>query len=173
MVSFISKKQHVEKKSSPKGRGGSERLRRGSEIRYHANLLLQLKQEHRQLLAHYSEIEMALREGRIKPFASHLKRFREQFSQHMLMEDSRLYLYLDRMFDEPGSREKELVRRFRQEMEGLGAAIMTWLDGCLMESLDPDNIERVEEVLATIEAALSDRIRREEGQLFPLYRAGL
>lgn len=170
MFSFIPKKQGVGKGRESRASGSKPRVNRGSEVRYHANLLLQLKQEHRQLLATYSELELLLHNEEYRSFASYLKRFREQLAQHLLMEDARLYLYLDRMFDEPGNRDREMIRHFRKEMEGIGGAIMTWLDGCFEQRPSADSRDHLEELLTTIEAALIDRIDREESILFPLYR---
>lgn len=140
----------------------------GTTIRYSPELINNLKSDHQRLLALYTEIKSHFEHGRYKKVVEKLGEFRTALTSHLLTENVRLYVYLDRQFsaDETNS---ELIRGFRKEMDGIGRIAMNFLRKYEELGVDSELSERFSEDLATIGKVLSERITREEQTLYALY----
>lgn len=140
----------------------------GTGIRYSPTLIDELKNDHRQLLATYMVIKAAFDRGDYVTVSAKLNEFRLGLQGHLLTENVRFYIYLDRVHghDEMNS---DLIRGFRKEMDGIGRAALNFLKKYEMIGVDKELAGAFAKDFAEIGTVLGERIEREESTLYPLY----
>jgi iron-sulfur cluster repair protein YtfE (RIC family) len=142
----------------------------GTQIGYHPQLIQELEHDHQQLLAVFTQITAAHKAGDLSKTASLLNNFRSGLSAHLLKENVRLYIYLERaLAKDPSSHA--LVHQFRTEMDGIGKAVLDFLARYRHIADDPSLAGSFGADLAAIGNVLVQRIRSEEDTLYPLYLA--
>lgn len=140
----------------------------GTSIRYSAALVERLVRDHRGMLERFGAIRSAARAGRFDEVVPLLERFRVDLHGHLLVENVRLYVYLEHtLADDPVSHA--LMHEFRHDMDGIGKEVVAFFarhdrlgDDPALAGTFPADLERVG-------ALLVDRIQREEEILYPLY----
>lgn len=137
-------------------------------IRYSPELIDNLKSDHKDLLALYTAIKADFEQQEYTKVVEKLADLRTALTSHLLTENVRLYVYLDRQFstDEINS---ELIRSFRREIDGISRIAMNFLEKYEELGVDADLAARFSEELATISKVLSKRIAKEEQVLYALY----
>ena len=142
----------------------------GTEIRYSPTLINELQSDHQQLLGVYMAIKASFEAGDYPTVSEKLNEFRTGLQGHLLTENVRLYIYLDRMLgqDEMNS---ELIRNFRREMDGIGKTVLNFLKKYDAIGVDKDLAPSFGKDFAAIGAVLTERIKKEESVLYPLYMA--
>lgn len=140
----------------------------GTAIRYHPELIDQLKSDHQTLLGLYGEIQAAFDAGDYTTVSEKLDTFRSELQGHLLTENVRLYIYLDHCLasDETNS---ELIRSFRHEMDGIAKVAMNFLKKYEAIGVDKELAGAFAKDFATIGQVLGQRIQKEERVLYPLY----
>lgn len=140
----------------------------GTEIRYHPELIDQLKSDHQALLGLYGEIKTAFDAGDYATVSQKLDALRSGLQGHLLTENVRLYIYLDRCLanDETNS---DLIRGFRREMDGIAKVAMNFLKKYEAIGVDKELAGAFAKDFATIGQVLGARIQKEEQVLYPLY----
>ncbi len=142
----------------------------GTDIAYDPELVDSLKGDHQALLVIFNNITAAFKKENYTKVAGELKEFRTLLQSHLLTENVRFYIYLQRQL--AGSHlDTELILGFRKEMDGIGRAVIRFLDK--YESIDTDTAltASFEGELTQIGQVLGERIKKEEEVLYPLYRA--
>lgn len=142
----------------------------GTEIRYSPTLINELQIDHQQLLVLYMAIKSSFEAGDYPTVSEKLNEFRTGLQGHLLTENVRLYIYLDRMLgqDEMNS---ELIRSFRREMDGIGKAVLNFLKKYEAIGVDKDLAPSFAKDFSAIGVVLTERIKKEESVLYPLYMA--
>lgn len=109
----------------------------GTEIRYSPTLIDELKKDHKQLLATYTAIRSSFESGDYRAVSAKLNEFRIGLQGHLLTENVRFYVHLDRIHgqDEMNS---DLIRSFRREMDGIGRAALNYLKKYEMIGVDKE-----------------------------------
>jgi hypothetical protein len=140
----------------------------GTAIHYHPELIGKLKQDHQALLALFGSIQAAFAAGRLQEVAGHLDAFRTGIQSHLLIENVRLYIYLEHQLagDEASH---QLIHDFRHEMDGIGKAVVGFLAKYKDLSVDTNLVASFGRDLEAVGKVLVDRIQREETTLYPLY----
>lgn len=140
----------------------------GSEIRYSPTLVDELKNDHKNLVNLYLAIKTDFDNGNYQAVSAKLNQFRSGLQGHLLTENVRFYIYIDRVHgqDEMNS---ELIRGFRREMDGIGRAALNFLTKYEMIGVDKELASAFAADFAAIGAVLTERIRKEESVLYPLY----
>ena len=140
----------------------------GTEIRYDPALVNNLQQEHQQLLGIYAAVKQAFDAGDYQTVSMRLNEFRAALQNHLLTENIRLYIYLDRQLagDEVTS---ELIRGFRREMDSIGKTVLNFLKKYEAIGVDSDLAAAFLHDFEAIGKVFVDRIEREEVTLYPLY----
>lgn len=140
----------------------------GTAIRYHPELIDRLKADHRSLLELFGQIKQAFGDGRPAEAAALLNRFRGALQDHLLVENVRLYVYLEHLL-RPDAASYTLIHEFRHEMDGIGKAATAFLskyarlaDEAALQGTFLAELDAVGQVLV-------ERIRREESVLYPMY----
>lgn len=140
----------------------------GTEIRYSPDLIGELTGEHRQLLELYGDIRAVFEQEKFEAVSELLDHFRGILQGHLLTENIRLYIYLERNF----SRDEinaELIREFRREMDGIGKTVMNFLRKYEAIGVDRDLAAAFGRDFDELGKVLTRRIEREESTLYPLY----
>lgn len=162
MFSFFKRKQNTGTETPPPVNAPN------THIRYDSKLIESLEADHRILLSHYQRIVDKTAEQRFKEVMAELGQFKTLFHSHILVENVKLYVYLNRTLD--GQQQSAaLVKEMRREMRHIGKAVNQFIDryddwpwSSEMEGQFADELEQ-------IGAALSARIQTEEERLYPLY----
>lgn len=141
----------------------------GTEIRYHPELIKQLKADHQAVFNLYQEIKTALEQDKLESVAEKLTIFQTQLHDHLLNENVRLYAYLEACFAHD-STQHELIRGFRQEMNGIAKNARGFLKKYAELAEKPELHAHFMPELNATWGVFADRLRREEQNLYPLYR---
>jgi len=138
------------------------------EIRYSATLVEELKRDHQLLFAAYGAIKEHFDRNDFAAVSQQLHDFRFDLHNHLISENVRLYIYLGRITSH--DQEKyALVRKFRQEMEGIGKTALRLLKKYETLNINQELAKPFAEDFAAIGAILTERVRNEESVLYPLY----
>ncbi len=140
----------------------------GTAIHYHPELIGKLKQDHQALLALFGSIQTAFMEGRLQTVVGHLDTFRTGIQSHLLIENVRLYIYLEHQLADDET-SYQLIHDFRHEMDGIGKAVVGFLAKYKDLSVDTNLVASFGRDLEAVGKVLVDRIQREEATLYPLY----
>lgn len=139
-----------------------------TQIQYNPGLIQQLKADHRKLLDIYGGIKPAFDAGDYALVSQRLDEFRRGLHGHLLTENVRMYVYLNRHLagDESNS---NLIHGFRREMDGIGKVVMSFLKKYETIGVDIGLADAFAKDFASIGAVLVERIEKEEQVLYPLY----
>lgn len=140
----------------------------GTTIQYNPDLILQLTKEHKQLLTMFGEIRIAFERGDYKKTVQKLNEFRSAFQAHLLVENVRLYIFLERSFANDET-SYELIRSLRREMDGIARTALAFLEKYETIGIDKDVETSFARDVDTIGTILMHRIDSEEQALYPLY----
>lgn len=140
----------------------------GTQIHYNPDLVAQLQKDHQELLALYGKIKERFDQGDYKGVTQLLNVFRQALQGHLLTENIRLYIYLERSMDND-ELNSDLVRGFRREMDGIAKVAMAFLKKYEMIGVDAELAKPFAAEFANLGQVLVERINREEGTLYPLY----
>jgi len=163
------------KKKSAQGSSGSNPQQEaqyqtapGTEIRYSPELVDMLKEDHQKMLALYGEIKAAFEAKDYPGVSGMLEKLKSSLQSHLLTENVRLYIYLDRCLanDQTNS---ELIRGFRREMDDIAKVAMSFINKYSAIGVDEDLASHFDKDFATIGKVLEERITKEEMILYPLY----
>lgn len=146
----------------------SARTAPGTEIHYHPDLIDQLKNDHQDLLGIFGGIKSSFEAGDYGKTAKTLADFRSALQGHLLTENVRLYIYLERCLSND-EMNYDLMRELRREMDGIGRTAMGFLKKYETIGIDKDLAASFAKDLDTIGSVLVQRINKEESVLYPLY----
>ncbi len=154
--------------ASPSGQPAVGGSAPGTAINYSAELVEKLKSDHVQLVSRFEAIRRAFAARDYAAAAAGLEAFRAAIQAHLLLENVRLYIYLEHQLAQDRA-SFELIHEFRREMDGIGKAVMGFLDKYRRIEADPRLLPAFAEELDAVGAVLVSRIEREEATLYPLY----
>lgn len=139
-----------------------------ARLQYHPELIETFKQDHAKLLKLFSAIHTFAEHGDVKRTAEYLMDFRFALQGHLLTENVRLYVYLERQLGNDSS-TYELIHSFRHEMDAIGKAVVHFLEQYRELETHPHLLQTFITDLDAIGKVLVKRIRNEEEILYPLY----
>lgn len=152
----------------PAAPAAPEKAAPGTAIRFHPELVAELKHDHQVLLTLFASIQAAFKDGRLQAVVEHLDAFRTSIQSHLLKENVRLYIYLEHQLASDET-SHQLIHDFRHEMDGIGKAVVAFLAKYKDLSVDGNLVASFGRDLEAVGKVLVDRIRREEETLYPLY----
>jgi len=179
MFGWLKKKEEP-KKSAPIIPPAEQRQRGFSRARYDANLVINLKNDHQELLTIYKSIMQNLDRQNYKPhmqgldqqiFASInelLGEFGTALKTHLLKEHVELYIYLEQILAKD-RHAYELMHSLRLEMDEISAGVMGFLNTYHASPVSTETAENFRRDFKKIGQVLASRIKREEESLYPLY----
>lgn len=140
----------------------------GTRIQYNPELIEHFKEDHSKLLKLFSAIHTFAEHRDVKRTAEYLMDFRFALQGHLLTENVRLYVYLERKLGNDPS-TYELIHGFRHEMDTIGKAVVHFLEQYRELETHPHLLQTFITDLDAIGKVLVKRIRNEEEILYPLY----
>lgn len=140
----------------------------GTQIRYSADLIASLQNDHQTLLSLYGDIQAAFEDKRYTDVSAMLTTLRSGLNAHLLTENVRLYIYLDRSLATDAT-SSELIHGFRKEMDEIAKVALGFLRKYEAIGVDADLADHFAADFATIGKVLVERIQKEENTLYPLY----
>lgn len=140
----------------------------GTEIRYSPDLIASLQSDHQGILKLYGEIESAFKEKRYSDVSTMLGSFKSGLNAHLLTENVRLYIYLERSLANDTT-SSELIHSFRKEMDDIAKVALNFLKKYETIGVDEQLASHFATDFATIGKVLVERIQKEESTLYPLY----
>ena len=167
MFGFFSKKSKAEPNEN-KSNTDNYAAAPGTEIRYAPDLVDNLKNDHQTLLSLYGEIQADFDNQDYPAVSNKLEKFKSGLQGHLLTENVRLYIYLDRSLAHDPT-NGELIRGFRREMDDIAKVAMKFLNKYSAIGVDADLAKHFADDFATIGQVLGERIQKEESVLYPLY----
>ncbi len=140
----------------------------GMNIHYNPDLIEGMKADHVNLLNIYTDIQAASEAKNFKKVAIYLDNFRTGLEDHLLKENTSLYIYLAHLL-KGDAMNSELITKFRKEMDGIASVALKFL--AKYESIGEDSNlhECFSKEFANIGKVLGARIKREEKTLYTLY----
>lgn len=139
-----------------------------SRFNYSAHLIPGLKGDHGELLKLYAELERMAIEGRFASIPASLGTFKSKLDVHLLNENLHFYCYVEEKA--LGERDRELIRGFRAEMNGISRSVLNFVKVYRQAGVHPANGQTFLSELRQIGGLLVTRIEREEKELYSLYR---
>jgi hypothetical protein len=136
--------------------------------RYDAGLVANLRNDHRELAAMYGQLGQSVRDGDYTRMSNALLAFRTRLEAHLLMENVRLYAYLEQTLADDGH-HAAIVGEFRREMKDLVARALRFVQLYQQAGVSSANVDEFMREYDEIGKLLMARVEREEGGLYPLY----
>lgn len=141
----------------------------GGALRYDAELIPRLTQEHRTLLSLFSAIEQSHEAGDLSFVQRSLREFNEALHTHLLAENVRFYAYVKEGLAQD-VKGLETMTAFWKEMQAIAKQVIAFIGKYEDSTFTPDRRVAFEGDLKAIGLALATRIRQEEERLYILYR---
>ncbi|MCM2251873.1 MAG: hemerythrin domain-containing protein [Ramlibacter sp.] len=147
---------------------GEARLRPGHSLSYDPALVDSLKDDHQDLVHIFQGIDSACRALDFSGCMESLRRFRSRFTDHLIVENTRFYLYVKHAMEASDPASAQLARDFQHEMHQIARVVTSFVD---KYSVDEEVLKGAAfaQELQAIGRALAERIEREEKALYPLY----
>ncbi len=138
---------------------------------YDFSLIGALESDHEQILTLYNK---ALKKAREKEFASlqlTLVEFATAFTNHIQVEDERLYGYLKTLASIKSPIEQKVVGEFSSEMKNISISVFSFFSQSPYIPVNENTIDNFIEEFKQMGTLLKDRIEREEKILYPIYNS--
>lgn len=148
--------------------GGEARLRPGRALTYDPSLVESLLDDHQALVQIFQRVDAACREFKFAECNEALRQFRSRFTDHLIVENTRFYLYVKHAMQASDPASTEIARSFQQEMYQIAKVVTTFVDKYSGNEEELKSAAFAQE-LQGIGRALLERIEREEKTLYPLY----
>jgi hypothetical protein len=141
----------------------------GTEVYFHPTLVQDLLSDHVHLLELFGKIDAANKKGNTAQTIEALNIFSNELRQHLLIENTRLYIYLRHSLANM-PKEAKIAREFQQEMRGIGKVLNQFVTKFSSDTWNDEEREAFGSQLSDIGGVLIQRIETEEEMLYPLYR---
>ncbi len=142
----------------------------GTQITYDADLVPKLKKDHVQLVNVYTDILDAISHREYEKLASLLEIFLALFNAHVLVEYTKLYIFLDYSF-RSNQVNHDLIMRFRREMNDIGKTARSFAHYWRKNGVDDSSVDEFQNQVQKIGEVLTKRIEVEEEQLYEIYNS--
>lgn len=140
----------------------------GTQIPYDVSLVPRLKNDHEQLLHLFTHVVQSAQDGefhRVKPL---MDKFLQVLNAHLLLEYTKLYIYLDYSF-KLDEYNHTLICDFRREMTQIGRAVRSFYNKWMERRIGPETQSFFLGEAKQIANVLVRRIKTEEERLYEIY----
>ena len=136
--------------------------------RYRPDLIASLRDQHRELLALFAELETASEQHNRSACRWALDRFARALQTHLALENRHLYDYLARQ-DHADPEVAQRVETMSTDMMHVGRILHRFLTTYSRAAFTPDELLQMRRDLRVVGEVLAHRIHEEESVLYPLY----
>ena len=140
----------------------------GTRIAHDNQLIDRLLADHRQLVTTFTEIRQSFVGGDAPRAAALLGQFKSGIQEHLLTEEIKLYVYLQSALASD-QMNRTLMRHMHHEMSLISQDVLNFLGKYDALGKVPALNETFLADLDKVGVVLTERIRREETMLYPLY----
>lgn len=146
-------------------RSDSKKFAPNTKISYKSSLIPTLQKEHQELLDIFDQASKAAHAKMAKRSKKLLLQFKDMFVDHVLRENTSLYIYLQHSAQTTTS--EKAIRFVKTDMEKIAREVMQFLQYGIKEttSIDDEFLKRMDE----ISDVLNRRINQEEKHIYPNY----
>jgi hypothetical protein len=137
-------------------------------ITYNPNLIAKLKGDHEELFTIYTRLHEAGIGSRFAKISDDLIALRRAFNGHILLENVRFYVYLEKLLKEHPE-ERSYVHSLRKDMNGIASAVSGFCDKWITTPVTSATQSAFNVDLQDIGGALTSRVELEETTLYTLY----
>jgi len=141
----------------------------GKKIYFERDLIKKLTKDHVMALKALQKVIVAYELKKPKKTKKKLKKFKSIFTDHLVLENLKLYLYLKHSFKK-GSLKYIQVTEFRKEMKKISKYVITFVDKYKTKIKAQKNTYKFRKEFLGVYLTLKKRFKREEKELFPLYK---
>lgn len=137
--------------------------------RYRPALIASLRDQHKELLALFTDLERASEQENASACRQALHRFARMLEQHLAIENRELYGYL---LSHSGHADPDVTSRIRMmstDMMHVGRILHRFVTAYSGPALTPEQLAQLRRDLPAIGEVLTHRIHEEETVLYPLY----
>jgi len=131
------------------------------------HLITVLENDHKELLKIYNEMVQKSKEMKYKEIKTLLHKFLILYKNHILLEDTKLYIGLQNKYKDY-FRVAKMIEDMQKEMNGITRTVTMFVRK-YEHSLSYSNLEEFSNELSQIGQALGKRITTEEERLYPLF----
>jgi regulator of sigma D len=132
-----------------------------------SKLIKILENDHKELLKIYNEMVKKSREMKYNEVKNLLKQFLVAYKNHILLEDTKLYIGLQDKYKDY-FRVAKMIDEMQKEMNGITRTVTMFVRK-YENDLNYSNLEEFSNELSQIGQALGRRITTEEERLYPLF----
>ncbi|MDH4284416.1 MAG: hemerythrin domain-containing protein [Gallionellaceae bacterium] len=141
----------------------------GTNIRYDANLVAELKSDHGDLVELFTDIVTSSGQRDSNMLTKQLAKFGSMLRGHILKENVRFYVYLKSSLQSDES-SLSIMHEFSNEMQQIGRAVTDFLHKyTAVAHWDDAQWAVFQRDLNAVGEVLTKRIETEENTLYPLY----
>jgi hypothetical protein len=136
---------------------------------YDSRLIESLKHDHHSLVELFQQIGQTAERGRFNELPALLIAFKTGLESHVIAENVRFYNYVENSL---ASDEENLalIRSFRREMNSIARGVVDFVKKYQRAPFNDSSRETFLRDYAVVGGLLSQRIQREEANLYPLYQ---
>jgi len=136
---------------------------------YDFSLIGALKSDHEELMFVYNQVLGFARNKDYGALNYLLGEFVTLSTNHIQMEDERLYGYLKTLASKKGQVEQKAVANFSSEMKNISISIFSLVSQSPNIPVNDKNVDDFIKEFSEMGFELQDRIEREESILYPIY----
>lgn len=160
---LLDKSAAAESQSAP-----SEKPHQSRPLRHRPELIANLRDQHRELLRLFADLELASERDDAKTCRWALDRFAEALESHLTVENRHLYGYLSRRnHSDPDTAQR--IETMSTDMMHVGRILHRFISAYSRTAMTPARIVELRRDLRAIGEVLAHRIHEEETVLYPLY----
>lgn len=138
---------------------------------YDSRLIESLKHDHHGLVELFQQIGSTAERGRFRELPALLIAFKTGLESHVIAENVRFYNYVENsLASDPEN--LALIRSFRREMNSIARGVVDFVKKYQHAAFNEATREAFLRDYAVVGGLLSQRIQREEANLYPLYQPG-
>lgn len=141
----------------------------GTQIRYDTSLVTRLKADHQALVNLFNQMFSHAQEGQYDVLKQNIDDFRHLFNAHLLTENTKLYIYLDKALKSDDA-NYEIIQEFRREMNQIGKVVRQFLIKWGETPFDEIQSALFLKEAGGIGSVLVKRIETEETRLYEIYQ---
>ena len=138
-------------------------------IDYRGELTNSLKSDHQVLLKVYMEILDAAQNRNFPELSDKLGEFKLSLKAHLAEEFKDLYVFVEHYAHDHSMDDKMRIREFRNEMNIIGGTVMGIINKYDNNYINEQTIDGFVGEFGSLGSVLTDRIKREETLLYPMY----